>query len=278
MTAGFVNQEAASLSAERIDFSFGANWQKYLRGLNSRRVADARASLHHLTGLTTFEGRRFIDVGCGSGVFSLCAHRLGAASIVSIDVDPNSVHCVRLLHKRSGGPAHWQIRHGSVLDQDFLRYVQPADIVYSWGVLHHTGAMWQAIEQAMSLVLPGGMLCLALYNYPRNPQRHMQLKRLYNRLPRPARPALAAAYAAARLRTVTFEQHRNPLTYVRTYAAQSRGMSFWRDVEDWLGGLPCEFAAQDEIAAFAQSRGFLLEHTVLATPGANNEYRLRRVN
>lgn len=274
----FVNSEASRRSGERIRFSFGRNWRSFLKEINPQRMEMALRSLREITGKDDLSGERFIDVGSGSGVFSLCALRLGALAVTSIDIDPHSIACTRTLYARSGRPSHWRILRGSALNRDFINQVGQGSIVYSWGVLHHTGAMWEAIENAMRLVAPAGVLCLALYNYPNNPARHMQLKRFYNRLPEPLQPALAAAYAAARLRTVTFSQHRNPFTYVRDYPKHSRGMSFWRDVVDWLGGLPCEFASEDEVQQFAARHGFRLEHVVVGTPGANNEYRLRRVD
>jgi 2-polyprenyl-6-hydroxyphenyl methylase/3-demethylubiquinone-9 3-methyltransferase len=212
-------------------------------------------------------------------LFSLAALRLGAEEVRSIDIDPHSVACATMLRARvAPEPRRWRISRGSALDEAAMRALGQASVVYSWGVLHHTGDLWRAVANTMGLVEPGGVLCLALYNHPEHEATHMKLKRLYNRLPRPARPVLAGAYAAARLRTVVVEQKRNPVEYIRNYGAESRGMSFWRDVEDWLGGLPCEFASAEDVASFARPRGFEMEDVVVAPPGANNEYRLRRVS
>lgn len=272
----YVNREAERLAGESVGFSFGENWRKYLQKATKQQLAQAVDSLRGIAGLDDFNGKRFIDVGCGSGLFSLAALHLGAQIVSSVDVDPNSVACANALRDRWQGTSSWDVRRGSVLDVRFVESLGQADIVYSWGVLHHTGQMWRAIANALKLVAPGGCLCLALYNHPNNEATHMRLKRLYNRLPRPARPLLETAYAAARLKTVVLEQHNNPVSYIRKYGDQSRGMTFWRDVEDWLGGLPCEFASADEIREFAGPRGFALEHVFVAPPGANNEYRLRR--
>jgi 2-polyprenyl-6-hydroxyphenyl methylase/3-demethylubiquinone-9 3-methyltransferase len=275
----FVNQEAERLTGEEVRFSFGENWRKFLGHVTPQQVAQAQTSVQRLTGLTSLEGESFIDVGCGSGLFSLGALRLGAATVTSVDIDPNSIACATLLRRSEApGAGRWNIVQASALDPDAMRQLGQASIVYSWGVLHHTGDLWRAVENTMQLVAPGGQLCLALYNHPRNEEMHMKLKRLYNRLPRPARPALAGAYAAARLRTVVMEQKRNPITYIRRYGDESRGMSFWRDVEDWLGGLPCEFASEQDVEQFATPRGFAMEDLVVTPPGANNEYRLRRVS
>jgi len=274
----FVNREAKELAGEEVRFSFGENWSKFLGHVTPEQVAHAQASVKRLTGLNSLAGERFIDIGCGSGLFSLGAIRLGAETVASVDIDPNSIACAITLRSRIGASAdQWSVIKASALDSAAMANLGQASIVYSWGVLHHTGDLWGAVRNTMELVSPGGMLCLALYNHPRNEDMHMKLKRTYNRLPRSVRPVMASAYAAARLRTVIMEQKRNPIQYIRNYGEESRGMSFWRDVEDWLGGLPCEFASAEDVEAFAKARGFVMEEAVIAPAGANNEYRLRRV-
>jgi 2-polyprenyl-3-methyl-5-hydroxy-6-metoxy-1,4-benzoquinol methylase len=272
----FVNVEAARASGERVGFSFGDNWQKLVPALTPDRVEEAGSSLANAFAQAPLAGHRFIDIGCGSGVFSLVAHRAGVKQVISIDVDPRSVDCASALRTLEGGPPNWRIVRGSILDSSLVRTIEPASRVYSWGVLHHTGAMWAAIESAMALVVPEGLLCLALYNRPNHAGLHMTLKRLYNRLPRRARPLQRILYGSALLAAMAVVQRRNPVEYVRDYGRRSRGMSFWRDVEDWLGGLPCEFADEQEVRDFASSRGFVVERVLRRGPGGNNEYLLRR--
>jgi len=278
MTTGqdaFRNAEAAQASGEKIDFSFGENWRKFLQDLTLEREAQAADSLSAAFGPAGLHGGTFLDLGCGSGLFSLAALRLGASRVVSIDVDPHSVACAIALRKRAGDPERWTIREGSLLDAGFVAQIEPSDRVYSWGVLHHTGAMWSAIENAMTLVRPGGLFCLALYNRPNHPAIHMFLKRAYNRAPRVARPAFTAAYGSAWL-LMQAVRGRSPVRFVREYGATSRGMRFWRDVEDWLGGLPFEFTDQAGVRSFAESHGFVVESVTVRAPGNNNDYLLRR--
>jgi SAM-dependent methyltransferase len=271
----FVNVEAERASGERVRFSFGRNWLKFLDRIDHETIALGEASLRRSFAGEPLEGESFLDLGSGSGLFSLCALRLGAASVVSVDVDPASVACAEELRRRYARGERWTILHLSVLDDALLEAVAPASRVYSWGALHHTGAMWRAVERALTLVAPGGLFALALYNPPRRPGVHLALKRTYNRLPRPARPAFAAAYAAGVLGYKAAFQRTNPFRYVRGYARGSRGMTFWRDVVDWLGGLPWEFAASGEVVAFVEQRGFEVVRVVEQGSGGNNEYLLR---
>jgi 2-polyprenyl-6-hydroxyphenyl methylase/3-demethylubiquinone-9 3-methyltransferase len=276
MTVDFRNTEAALKSGELVNFAFGQNWTKYVADLDELRVQEAAASLREAFASFGLVNERFIDVGSGSGLFSLCALRSGAGEIISIDVDPQSIACARWLRHSSGNPENWTIAQGSILDTSFVRRTKPASRVYSWGVLHHTGAMWAAVESAMTLVAPGGLLCLALYNRPNHAALQMALKRTYNRLPRSARPLLRVLYGSALLAAMAVAHRRNPVEYVRDYGRRSRGMRFWRDVEDWLGGLPCEFADEHEVRDFASSHGFVVERVLRRGPGGNNEYLLRR--
>lgn len=275
MKGEFVNVEAARASGENIGFSFGRNWLKFLERLDEETIALAEASLRRSFAGASLDGESFLDLGSGSGLFSLCALRLGAGSVVSVDIDPNSVACAETLRRDAPRSERWTILRGSVLDDALLEAVGPSTRVYSWGVLPFTGAMWLAVERALTLVSPGGLFALALYTPPRRPRVHRALKRTYNRLPRAARPAMATAYAAGVLGYKAAFQRTNPVRYVRGYRRNERGMTFWRDVEDWLGGLPWEFATTEEVVAFVERRGFEVVQVLEQGSGGNNEYLLR---
>lgn len=263
-----VNREAAALSGERIKFSFGENWQQYLEGFDDRKLEQAQESLRTSFDSADFAGRTFLDVGCGSGIFSLAARRLGAV-VTSVDVDPASVACAQHLRRDD---KEWRVVQGSVLQPSELPL---AERVYSWGVLHHTGAMWDAVAQTLALVKPDGLACIALYNEPHRPAAQLAVKRFYNRLGAPGRKLLELAYGLALLALGGLLRHRNPITYVRKYGENSRGMSFWRDVKDWLGGLPFEYTSVEEFRRHVPDDFELVQ--VLERPaGACNEYLLRR--
>jgi 2-polyprenyl-6-hydroxyphenyl methylase/3-demethylubiquinone-9 3-methyltransferase len=260
-------------------FEFGKNWQKYSEGLTAERRAIARESLVAWLGADGLQGRRFLDIGCGSGLFSLSARELGA-SVTSFDFDPDSVSCTEGLRRQfRADDREWRILQGSVLDAGFVASLGTYDVVYSWGVLHHTGAMWQAIENACRAVAPGGKLWIAIYNdQGRFSRRWLRIKKLYCRTPRWLRwtilgPTTARLYGPAMVRDTL--AGRGPLYTWREYK-RLRGMSAWAGVVDWVGGYPFEVARPDEIFDFLKERGFSLVE--MKTDGAGsgcNEFLAR---
>src|SRR2546423_1085001 len=145
-------------------FEFGKNWRRFLSGLTDQPIESAESSLKSMLQVEDLRDQRFLDVGSGSGLFSLAARRLGA-NVHSFDYDPESVACTRELQSRHfPNDIFWKIEVGTVLNHDYLRQLGEFDIVYCWGVLHHTGAMWQALENITGLVGEGGKLFIALYN------------------------------------------------------------------------------------------------------------------
>jgi 2-polyprenyl-6-hydroxyphenyl methylase/3-demethylubiquinone-9 3-methyltransferase len=284
--AGLQNSEMDMVHGTR--FAFGKNWQSFVRDhLNQERVEEAKKSLvEFCDGNNLITRKTFIDIGCGSGLFSLVAHQLGACKVVSLDIDPHSVSCCKSLREREGNAPNWEIQHGSILDQKLVSSLGKYDFVYSWGVLHHTGSMWQAIENASNLVAQNGAFCIGIYNkadawgmYPDGrfgPSRlWVTEKKLYSRMPLIFQNLVDFAVMSALvvMYILTFS---NPIKKIRSHKS-FRGMSWRIDIKDWLGGYPYEYASVDEVFHFMKERGFSLEN-LKCNPGLmNNEFLFRRL-
>ncbi|NWF39499.1 class I SAM-dependent methyltransferase [Mariprofundus sp. NF] len=259
-------------------FEFGANWALFLKELNEDRILMAVDSLKRMLDVETLEGKTFLDIGSGSGLFSLAARQLGA-KVHSIDFDPQSVACTRKLRERFfANDSQWVVEEGSVLDENHLRGLGQYDVVYSWGVLHHTGKMWQALENAGSMVSGGGTLFVSIYNDQGGISRRWLLaKRAYNSLPKGFRwlvwlPSLLKVWGPQVIRDVINQG--NPFhSWIHYAESGARGMSAFRDLIDWVGGLPFEVAKPEEIFAFYHERGFMLERMITCGGGLGcNEF------
>jgi 2-polyprenyl-3-methyl-5-hydroxy-6-metoxy-1,4-benzoquinol methylase len=254
-------------------FPFGENWALFLERLDDARIDAAERSVRDLVG--DVDGLRFLDIGCGSGLFSLVARRLGA-TVHSFDFDPLSVGCARELKRRYfPDDPEWTVEEGSVLDRNYLEALGHFDVVYSWGVLHHTGHMWDALGNATLPVAPGGRLVIAIYNdqgWLSNAWKGIKRTYCSGRLGKAAVsawwvPTFYGAYAAYDLL-----RGRPPWRRSREHKAD-RGMSIYRDIHDWLGGYPFEVASVQAIFDFFAQRGFRLDGlTTVGGSSGNNEF------
>ena len=263
-------------------FEFGDNWKAFLSTLDDARILRAQESLLELLAVANLEGKTFLDIGSGSGLFSLAAYRLGA-TVVSIDYDPASVECTRSLRQQyCESSDDWTVLQGSVLDENSLSKLGQFDVVYSWGVLHHTGSMYEAIELAGSRVCPNGLFAIAIYNDQGGASRRwLRIKTIYNRLPRALRPLWVLAVAGiyeCKFSLARAARFRNPLPFSDWRAKKlDRGMSAWHDWVDWVGGLPFEVAKPEGIVVPMRSNGWVLENLKTVGNGWGcNEYVFRR--
>ncbi len=269
----------ASEVAQGERFRFGANWLRFLTTLDERRIQIAEQSLKDRLEVPDLNEKRFLDIGSGSGLFSLAARRLGAR-VVSFDFDPQSCASTSELKRRYfPDDADWQTREGSVLDPVFLETLGQFDVVYSWGVLHHTGQMWEAIRNAVGRVADGGTLFIAIYNDQGLASKLWRgTKKAYNRLPAPLRflvlvPAFIRLWGPTTVKDIL---RGKPGESWRAYRTE-RGMSAWHDVIDWVGGYPFEVASVAAMSAFLRQFGF--EPTQIKDCGRGhgcNEFVFRR--
>jgi SAM-dependent methyltransferase len=275
---------APAAGVDQPRFAFGENWQSFLQVVDDRRVAAAESSLRSFLEIDDLRGRSFLDLGCGSGLFSLAAQRLGADRVVSLDVDPASVAATTELQRRFAAHAdNWSVERGDALDAAQLLGLGRFDVVYSWGVLHHTGNMWLALENVIASVADDGLLCIAIYNDQGMTSRLWRaVKQTCNRLPRWAQPAFVALVMAPReLRFAIAETLAGrPLGYVRSWTdyRRNRGMSRWHDLVDWVGGLPFEVAKPEHVFDLYRARGFELTRLSTSAGGLGcNQFVFHRV-
>jgi 2-polyprenyl-3-methyl-5-hydroxy-6-metoxy-1,4-benzoquinol methylase len=265
--------------AEGQRFEFGKNWVKFLELLNEERINAGIGSLRLMLGVESLSGKRFLDAGSGSGLFSLSARNLGA-TVFSFDFDPNSVACTRELRRRYfPDDSAWTVEEGSVLDPAYLSRLGTFDIVYSWGVLHHTGSMWAALGNVAPLVKENGLLFVSIYNDQGNKStRWLAVKKLYNRCSKPLK-LLIAGVLCVQLWWRRWLKDLLRLRPFETWIKESkpRGMSPWRDVVDWVGGYPFEVAKPEQIFEFYRDRGFtLVKMTTCGGSLGCNEFVFRK--
>jgi len=266
-TTALENQEVAQQHLKEVEqgerFEFGRNWSKFLELLNEERITKAEESLCEMLEMETLEGKSFLDIGSGSGLFSLAARRLGA-KVHSFDFDTSSFECTRELRRRFfKNDESWVVEQGSALDREYIESLGKFDIVYSWGVLHHTGSMWEGLGNASYAVKTEGTLFVAIYNDTGSQARRWKtIKQTYCKLPKPLKTPFAILTIlpeeARRMASATIRL--KPLEYFAFWKnyTNSRGMNYWYDIIDWVGGYPYEVAAPDEIFEFYKEKSFEL--------------------
>lgn len=255
---------AVTAAQTDVRFQFGKNWQRFLGVLNEQRIAQAEASLRDMLGVPDLSGRSFLDAGSGSGLFSLAAKRLGATRVYSFDFDQESVVCTRELKRRffPDDPT-WTIEQGSVLDPSYVASLGRFDVVYCWGVLHHTGDMWHGLDNIAKATELGGRLFISIYNDQGWRSRMWTaIKRTYNRASTPVRMGIVLGIGVCwevRGMIGRLLRAENPLPFATWRRNSSaRGMSVWHDLVDWVGGYPFQVGKPEEVFDFCRARGFHL--------------------
>lgn len=252
-------------------FNFGLNWKNYSRNsLNEERFKLAKESLRGLLDGFDIKGKTFLDIGCGSGIFSLAAKELGAKEVAGFDVLKDSIEASQENKKRFMPNEEVNFYQQSVIKEGFDKQGK-FDVVYSWGVLHHTGDMYKAIFNSMKLVKDNGIFILALYNKHWSSFLWKKIKWFYNISPKLVQTIMIDFFygviALAKF-MVTWE---NP------FAKKRRGMDFYHDVVDWVGGYPYEYATGREIKSFFEKNGFkLVKYEKAKVPTGCNEFIFKK--
>ncbi len=266
-----------SIKKPLITFSFGKNWQDFLRTVNIKKVKIAMDSLTEFLG--DLDGKNIIDIGSGSGLFSFSMYLLGAKEITSMDIDPFSIKCANFLRSNIKNQTKWKIIHESILNKKFISQLGKYDIVYSWGVLHHTGKMWEAIRNSATLVRKNGLFYIAIYNKTRFSDFWLKIKIFYNLLPFMGKVMVDYGYFIIYYLLYPLFLIENPFRLLKSYQ-DNRGMNPIIDIRDWLGGYPFEYATFDEIVNYVKKLkgNYELIKYKRYQGSTNNLYLFRRNN
>jgi len=257
------------MEQSKITFSFGKNWKDYLKTVDEEEINKAKYNIEEWLDKDYVSGKTVLDIGSGSGIHSLAFYLLGAKTVYSFDFDKHSVEATKSLREKQGNPENWIVSHGSILDKEYLKsFSEGFDIVYSWGVLHHTGAMWEAIENSINLVNHGGKLWIALYGKGPSYSKDLALKQKYNSVSDLGKKWMISK-KIGRLMLIRLRHFKNPFTWNEK---KSRGMNVYHDIVDWLGGLPYEVAAEDDVLRVCRNKGFILERIKVRYDGGCSEY------
>jgi 2-polyprenyl-3-methyl-5-hydroxy-6-metoxy-1,4-benzoquinol methylase len=273
--------ETASKFDYKTHFRFGKNWRRYAATITEEKIELARQNLCRLLGRDRLDGLTFLDIGCGSGLHSLAALRSGAAFVQAVDIDPDSVSTASALLASRYRQQNYRVDVGNIFllsEQIHERF----DVVYSWGVLHHTGDLWEAIRRATAFVKDDGIFAIAIYLKTPRDAYWKEVKRRYTQGSSLTKGYMLSGYITNYM-VKKIKKGRNPFKEIAAYGRSNRGMNWLTDAIDWLGGYPYEAASPDEIEGFTSSLGFRLEQAFGAevepsgrSGSGNAEYRFRR--
>jgi len=258
---------------ENMRFEFGKNWQSFSKiALDKQKINQARNDFQELFSGIDLKDKSFIDIGFGQGLTLIFAREAGSNAL-GIDIDRDNIYALREILKHFPGQNEPKTRIVSILDKKFIDSQNSQNcyhIVHSWGVLHHTGSMYEAITNASNLVSEGGYFVISIYNKHWSSPVWRMIKWFYNKSPVPMRKLLIGIFYVVIYIAKLIVTGKNP-------KIEHRGMEFLHNVIDWIGGYPYEYASTKNITKFVNLLGFeTLKINPARVPTGCNEFVFRK--
>jgi 2-polyprenyl-3-methyl-5-hydroxy-6-metoxy-1,4-benzoquinol methylase len=120
----------------------------------------------HIPGFADFKrwaGKRVLEIGCGLGTDTINFARAGA-TVTAVDLSRQSLNLAAARAKVFGLDDRIDFHHGNSEHLSDFVVPQVFDLVYSFGVIHHTPHPSRVIDQIKKFVVPGSELRIMLYS------------------------------------------------------------------------------------------------------------------
>jgi ubiquinone/menaquinone biosynthesis C-methylase UbiE len=192
-------------------------------------------------------GRSVLDAGCGTGIFSIIFANQGAGRVTGIDISEGSLGTARGLKEKFGLDSA-EFMKQDMLDLPFAD--ASFDIVWAWGTVHHTTDPFQAIDQLIRVLKPGGALLLAVYTRTRLTFIHEIIRKTLVRTPRRSWTCLSKVMALFLAPVVLFFKKREK---------SRKGEKLEELILDWYFVPIRHYYRPEEIRKYLEDKGFAIE-------------------
>jgi len=152
-----------------------------------------------------WRGKNVLEIGCGIGTDTVRFARNGA-KVTAVDLSEKSLELARKRVEVYGLEDRVRFFQGSAEDLRTFVPIEPYDLIYSFGVIHHTPRPERVLEEARQYGRPGTTLKLMVYH--RHSWKVLWILLTYGQLQFWRLPQLVALYSEA--------QTGCPVTYTYT--------------------------------------------------------------